>query len=64
MTKTIRIENADTSNYRLVVELWDKGQDGGPDVLVSTHPLDYPTSLFQNYLTATRYAVVREVAAA
>lgn len=60
MTKQVRIENADTSNYKVVVEVWDKGVDGAPDQLANTLPLDYPTALAQTYLTSTRYLVVKE----
>lgn len=61
MTKKVRIENADTSSYKVVVEVWDKyGEE--PAILVETHRLDYPTALTPDslYLTSSRYLVVRE----
>ena len=71
MTKRVRIENADTSSYKVVVEVWDKGAllpDGmggfnqAPDTLARTVILDHPTAMTdQNcYLTSTRYLVVKE----
>ena len=61
MTKHVRIENADTGNFKLVVEVWDKGYpEGEPDKLAKTVPLDYPTALFNDYLTSSRYFIVKE----
>jgi hypothetical protein len=63
MTKKVRIENGDTSNYKVVVEIWDKGYPAGnPDTLVKTINLDYPTAMTGDdcYLTSTRYMVVKE----
>lgn len=62
MTKKVRIENADTTSYKVIVEVWDKGVDGGPDTLAFTQNLDYPTAMTGDniYLTNTRYLVVKE----
>lgn len=62
MTKKVRIENADTSNYKVVVEIWDKGFEGAADTLAKTYNLDYPTSMTDDncYLTSTRYMIVKE----
>ncbi len=63
MTKNIRIENADTSNYKVSVEVWDKGYPHGePDTLAFTEDLDYPTAMTSSrvYLTSSRYVVIRE----
>lgn len=66
MTKRVRIENADTSDYQVVVEVWDKGYPAGsPDVLVDVVHLDYPTSMTGSglkdvYITSTRWPVVKE----
>ena len=68
MTKKVRIENADTSDYKVIVQVWDKGRSttpddpGTPDTLVSEHRLDYPTAMTGDdvYLTSTRYVVVKE----
>jgi hypothetical protein len=63
MTKHVRVENADTSNFKVVVEVWDKGQEGEPDKLAFTERLDYPTAMTSSsvYLTSTRYLIVKEV---
>ena len=64
MTKQVRIENADTSAYKVIVEIWEKGYpEGAPDTLSRTINLDYPTAMTDSsvYLTSTRYLVVREV---
>lgn len=62
MTKKVRIENADTSHYQVIVEVWDKGREGAEDTLAATHRLNYPTAMTNDlvYLTSTRYLVVRE----
>ena len=63
MTKHVRIENADTAPYRVLVQVWDKGADGAPDVLVREVTLGYPTAMTGQdvYLTSTRYLVVKEL---
>lgn len=74
MTKQVRIENADQSPYKVIVEIWDKGAQlpdglGGvnqaPDTLARTINLDWPTAMTDSsvYLTSTRYLVVKEAPA-
>lgn len=62
MTKRVRIENADTSNHKVLVEIWDKGVDGAPDTLARTVELNYPTAMTDEnvYLTSTRYILIKE----
>ena len=67
MTKKVRIENADTSSYMVLVQVWDKGrtlEDGSvePDVMAFERRLDFPTAMTGDdvYLTSTRYVVVKE----
>lgn len=63
MTKLVRIENADLSTYKVVVEIWDKGYpEGEPDRLYRTIELNHPTAMTGSdcYLTSTRYLVVKE----
>ena len=67
MTKRVRIENADTADYKVIVQVWDKGYapDGAPptpDVLVKEIELGYPTAMTGDdvYLTSTRYITVKE----
>lgn len=62
MTKAVRIENADTSDYKVVIEVWDKGIDGAPDTLVKTEVLGFPTAMSNDlYITSTRYLIVKEL---
>lgn len=63
MTKSVRIENADTSSYKVVVEVWDKSfPDGVPDKLSHTIELNNPCDITPpgTYITSTRYLVVKE----
>jgi hypothetical protein len=67
MTKHVRIENADNADYRVVVQVWDKGYpEGQPDVLVQEIILACPTAMTPDnvYLTSTRYILVKELPAA
>ena len=67
MTKRVRIENADTSDYKVLVQVWEKGRDGQPDDLIREIRLDYPTAMTADMgpneclLTSTRYILVKEV---
>lgn len=63
MTKKVRIEDADTSGFKLVVQVWDKsgGQNGEPDVMASETPLSGATDLREFYVHSSRYLVVKEV---
>ena len=64
MTKKVRIENADTSDYKVVVQVWDKGYPASePDTLVREIFLTHPTAITgpDCYITSTRYLVVKEV---
>lgn len=69
MTKHVRVENADTSSFQVVVQVWDKGSSGpaegenAPDTLVREIVLSHPTALTPSdlYITNTRYLVVKEM---
>lgn len=74
MTKHIRVENADNSTYKVIVEVWDKGRVTSPaterstecrepDTLARTIHLDHPAAMTPPdvYLTSTRYLIVKEV---
>lgn len=63
MTKHIRVENADTSDHKVVVQVWDKGTDGAPDVLADEIRLDHPTSMAEKTIHSSRYLVIKEVTA-
>ncbi|MBW8469885.1 MAG: hypothetical protein K0M67_16590 [Thiobacillus sp.] len=62
MTKRVRIENADTAPYKVVVQVWDKGVDGQPDTMAFERILLNPTDITGDevYLTSTRYILVKE----
>lgn len=63
MTKTVRVENADNSGYKVVVEVWDKSRiSGEPDTLFRTINLDHPTAMTgpDCYITSSRYLIVKE----
>lgn len=63
MTKRVRIENADTATYKVVVQVWDKGYpEGEPDKLAHEVVLHNPCDMTDAsvYLTSTRYIVVKE----
>lgn len=64
MTKSIRVENADMADFKVAVEVWDKGYpEGEPDKLVTTYELNHPTAMTPPhlYITNTRYLVVKEI---
>ena len=65
MTKAIRIENADNSDYRVIVQTWERGKDLGngntePDILVDETYLSYPTEMAELSIWSNRYLVIRE----
>lgn len=63
MTKRVRIENADTASYKVVVQVWDKGfPEGEPDKLAQEITLANPCDITgpEVYLTNTRYLVIKE----
>lgn len=64
MTKKVRIENADQSNYKVVVQVWDKAypEGSGPDTLAKEVTLNNPCDITGDdvYLTSTRYLIIKE----
>jgi len=62
MTKKVRIENADTSDHKLVVQTWQKTEGDEPDVLIGEQELNYPTAICDGMVWAEQYLVVKEVA--
>lgn len=60
MTKSVRIENADMAAYQVIVQVWDKGVDGQPDVMAEERTLMHPTEMAHLHITSTRYIVVKE----
>lgn len=62
MTKKVRVENADNNHgHRLVVETWQVGQEGAPDKLVSTIPLNNPCDMVDAMVWQGQYITVKEV---
>ena len=59
MTKLVRIENGDTSNHRLKVEVFDVTANG-ENVLVETRALDYPTDMIGLYVFGNRFIKISE----
>lgn len=59
MTKHVRIENADTSNYKVIVEAVDVAADG-TETVTKTTELNYPTQLTTEMIHSTRYLRIRE----
>ena len=62
MTKRVRVENADTSDFKVVVQVWDKGPEGQPDVMAYEIALNNPCDMTnpELYITSTRYLIVKE----
>lgn len=63
MTKRVRIENADSSSYKVVVQVWDKSySEGTPDTMVFERVLHNPTDMTGDdvYITSSRYIVIKE----
>lgn len=60
MTKAVRIENADTSSFKLIVEVWERDSAGGPDRLAETLHLGHPTALVTAHVHSHRYLVIKE----
>ena len=59
MTKHIRIENADTSDHQVVVEVWQG--EPGQSQKISEVRLDYPTALTTQLVHKSQFLVIREV---
>ena len=65
MTKKVRIEDADTSGYKVVVQTWNKGsalvgESIPPDTMQSEKTLSGPTDLQEMYIHSTQYLVIKE----
>lgn len=58
MTKNVRIENADNSNYKVVVEVWETKDGVGQ--FIESKPLNNPTDMLNIAIWSNRYLVVRE----
>lgn len=63
MTKQIRIENADTSNWPVRVTIQHKDAEGNWVDQPGAVQIDHPCRMTEQYLTNTRRLVVEERAA-
>ncbi len=61
MTKSIRVENADNSNHKVVVQVWERGPEGGHAKMLTEHRLDYPTSMVEKTIWKDHFLVIKEV---
>ena len=61
MTKAIRVENADTSDHKVMVQVWEKPQDGSFAKMVEEYPLNHPTSMVEQTIWKDHYLVIKEV---
>ena len=60
MTKSVRIENADTNDSKeIVVEVYEKASGSGP-VLVNTIVLGFASHMETIMVSSSRYLVVTE----
>lgn len=59
MTKQIRIENADTSDHKVVVQVWQK--NGEEEILTEVKRMDYPTAMETFLIYQGQYLVIKEV---
>lgn len=61
MTKSVRIENADTNdNKSIVVEIWAKSVDESPAILVYSEELNFPTMMTTEVLHDGNFMIVIE----
>ncbi len=63
MTKQVRIENADTSNWPVRVTVQHKNAEGEWVDQPGSVQIDIPTAMTQQYLTSHRRLVIEERAA-
>lgn len=62
MTKRVRVENADTSDKKIAVQVWDRAIDGRETMsreIILNNPCDMTGG--DIYVTATRFLVIKEV---
>ena len=60
MTKLIRVENADTSQHKVKVSVFDRLNGDGPGMLAEEHKLDHPCQMKDIYIHNGRYLVIEE----
>ena len=60
MTKQVRIENADTSQWPIRVSMQHKNEAGEWIDQPNSVQIDYPTNMTEQYLTSHRRLVIEE----
>ena len=60
MTKKVRIENADTSDHKVVIQTWNEGQNGEEDIMIKEERADYPTAMIEGLIFKEQYLVIIE----
>lgn len=62
MTKKIRIEKADTSNHKVVVQVWQcSGGQFATDSKIREIELNTPAQQVEEYIHSGQYLIVKEV---
>lgn len=61
MTKAIRVENADMSNHKVMVQVWEKPIDGGHAKMVIEYPLNQPTAMIEQTIWKNHFLVIKEI---
>ena len=59
MTKKVRIENADCSDHKIEVQVWNRAPDGKDD-LIQVISLDNPTAMIDVTIWDTKYIIIKE----
>lgn len=61
MTKAIRVENADTSDHKVVVQVWEKPIDGSHAKMIKEYPLNNPTAMIEETIWKDHFLVIKEI---
>ena len=61
MTKAIRVENADNSDHKVMVQVWEKGAEGEHAKMIEEYPLNHPTSMIEKTMWKNHFLVIKEV---
>jgi hypothetical protein len=61
MTKAIRIENADNSDHKVMVQVWEIPADGGHAKKVTEYPLNNPTQMIEQTIWKNHFLVIKEI---
>ena len=61
MTKAIRVENADNSDHKVMVQVWEKSVEGGHAKMVEEYSLNSPTQMIEKTIWKNHFLVIKEV---